>query len=138
MARLRVHFIHGLEGSPQGSKARALAAEFETTTPAMDTRNFEACVAQHAETIRRFRPDVLAGRRSATPSRWRCWREQSNSPLPRSRRGAAGLRADSAGLRVWRCTRAATTSCRSPTVAVSRMPWLRAPRWVDEPRCTRS
>ena len=61
MARLRVQFVHGLEGSPQGSKARALAAEFETTTPAMDTRNFEACVALHAETIRRFEPDVLVG-----------------------------------------------------------------------------
>ena len=56
-----MQFIHGLEGSPQGSKARALAAEFEITTPAMDTRNFEACVAQHAETIRRFEPDVLVG-----------------------------------------------------------------------------
>jgi len=61
MARLRVQFIHGLEGSPQGNKARALAAEFETITPAMDTSNFEACVALHAETIRRFEPDVLVG-----------------------------------------------------------------------------
>ena len=55
MARPRVLFIHGQEGSPQGSKARALAAAFETTTPAMDTSNFEACVAQQAEAIRRFR-----------------------------------------------------------------------------------
>ena len=61
MARLRVQFIHGLEGSPQGNKARALAAEFETTTPAMDTSHFEACVALHAETVRRFEPDVLVG-----------------------------------------------------------------------------
>jgi len=61
MARLRVQFIHGLEGSPQGNKARALAAAFETTTPAMDTGNFEACVALHAERIRRFEPDVLVG-----------------------------------------------------------------------------
>lgn len=61
MARLRVQFIHGLEGSPQGNKARALAAAFETTTPAMDTSNFEACVALQAEMIRRFEPDVLVG-----------------------------------------------------------------------------
>jgi len=61
MARIRVQFIHGLEGSPQGNKARALAAAFEATTPAMDTSNFEACVALHAETIRRFEPDVLVG-----------------------------------------------------------------------------
>jgi predicted esterase YcpF (UPF0227 family) len=61
MARLRVLFIHGQEGSPQGSKARALAAAFETTTPAMDTSNFEACVAQQAEAARRFRPDVVVG-----------------------------------------------------------------------------
>jgi len=61
MARLRVQFIHGLEGSPQGNKARVLAAEFETTTPAMDTGHFEACVALHAETLRRFEPDVLVG-----------------------------------------------------------------------------
>jgi hypothetical protein len=61
MARLRVLFIHGQEGSPQGSKARALAAAFETTTPAMETSNFEACVAQQAEAIRRLRPDVVVG-----------------------------------------------------------------------------
>jgi dienelactone hydrolase len=61
MARLRVQFIHGLEGSPQGSKARALAAAFETITPAMDTSRFEACVALHAEAVRRFEPDVLVG-----------------------------------------------------------------------------
>lgn len=61
MTRLRVQFIHGLEGSPAGNKARALAAEFETATPAMDTGNFDACVALHAETVRRFNPDVLVG-----------------------------------------------------------------------------
>ena len=37
MARLRVQFIHGLEGSPQGNKARILARHFQTRTPAMDT-----------------------------------------------------------------------------------------------------
>jgi predicted esterase len=57
----RVQFIHGLEGSPQGSKARALAEHFEATTPAMDTGDFEACVALHAEALESFEPDVLAG-----------------------------------------------------------------------------
>lgn len=59
--KLRVLFIHGQEGSPQGSKARALAAAFDTRTPAMDTKDFETCVAQQAEAVRRFEPDVVVG-----------------------------------------------------------------------------
>lgn len=59
--KLRVLFLHGQEGSPQGSKARALAAAFETRTLAMDTQHFEACVAQQAEAVRRFEPDVVVG-----------------------------------------------------------------------------
>ncbi len=61
MDRLRVQFAHGLEGSPQGSKARLLAAHFETRVPAMDTSDFAACVALHEEGLRRFRPHVLVG-----------------------------------------------------------------------------
>jgi predicted esterase len=61
MSRLRVQFIHGLEGSPQGAKARRLAEHFDACTPAMDTRDFEACVAVQAQTLERFRPDVLVG-----------------------------------------------------------------------------
>jgi pimeloyl-ACP methyl ester carboxylesterase len=61
MARLRVQFIHGLEGSPQGTKARILARHFETRTPAMDTSDFEACVAMQADALADFRPDVLVG-----------------------------------------------------------------------------
>ena len=58
----RVHFIHGLEGSPSGSKARLLARRFEAVTPAMDTSDFEGCVAQHAARLAEGRaPDVLAG-----------------------------------------------------------------------------
>ena len=59
--RLRVQFAHGLEGSPQGAKARVLAEHFDARTPAMDTADFEACVALHAETVRAFEPDVLVG-----------------------------------------------------------------------------
>ena len=58
---LRVQFAHGLESSPQGNKARVLAQHFETETPSMNTRNFESCVAVHAGTAMRFRPDVLVG-----------------------------------------------------------------------------
>ena len=58
---LRVQFVHGLEGSPRGTKARRLAASFEASTPAMDTRDFEACVALQARHLERFRPDVLVG-----------------------------------------------------------------------------
>jgi predicted esterase len=58
---LRVQFIHGLEGSPQGTKARVLAEHFEAETPAMDTSDFDACVALQRETLERFAPDVLVG-----------------------------------------------------------------------------
>lgn len=58
---LRVQFAHGLESSPQGNKAKLLAQHFTTETPAMNTRDFESCVALHAGTLMRFRPDVLVG-----------------------------------------------------------------------------
>lgn len=61
MQRLRVQFIHGLESSPQSAKARLLAVHFEARTPAMDTSDFEACVALQAELLEEFRPDVLVG-----------------------------------------------------------------------------
>ena len=61
MPRLRVQFIHGLEGSPQGSKARLLAEHFDTRTPAMDTGDFEACVELQTRVLETFRPDVLVG-----------------------------------------------------------------------------
>ena len=60
-SKLRVQFAHGLESSPQGNKAKLLAQHFETETPAMNTRDFEACVALHAGTLMRFQPDVLVG-----------------------------------------------------------------------------
>ncbi len=58
---LRVQFVHGLEGSPHGAKARLLAAHFDALTPAMDTSDFESAVATQAEALRRFAPDVLVG-----------------------------------------------------------------------------
>jgi predicted esterase len=48
-----------LEGSPQGNKAKLLRRHFETLAPAMDTRDFEACVAVQADALASFRPDVL-------------------------------------------------------------------------------
>jgi pimeloyl-ACP methyl ester carboxylesterase len=59
--RPRIQFAHGLEGSPQGAKARLFAAHFEARTPAMDTSDFDACVSLHAEVLRDFTPDVLVG-----------------------------------------------------------------------------
>src|SRR5262245_19596356 len=59
--RLRVLFVHGIEGSPQGAKARLLSAHFDAHTPAMDTRDFEGCVCVQAEMLAQFRPDVLVG-----------------------------------------------------------------------------
>jgi hypothetical protein len=61
MARPRVLFVHGLESSPKGTKARVLAEHFEAWTPEMDTRDFEACVVRQADAVRRFQPDVLVG-----------------------------------------------------------------------------
>ncbi|MBI3781811.1 MAG: hypothetical protein HY270_00255 [Deltaproteobacteria bacterium] len=60
-AALRLQFIHGLEGSPQGAKAQLLAQHFTATTPVMDTSDFAGCVRLHAEVIDTFKPDVLVG-----------------------------------------------------------------------------
>ena len=60
-AHPRVQFVHGLEGSPQGAKARLFAANFETRTPAMDTADFDACISVHANVLRDFAPDLLVG-----------------------------------------------------------------------------
>ncbi|NND60475.1 MAG: hypothetical protein HKN49_09435 [Gammaproteobacteria bacterium] len=57
----RVQFIHGLEGSPQGHKARLLDSCFEARAAAMDTSDFEGCVLLQADTINQFDPDVLVG-----------------------------------------------------------------------------
>ena len=58
---LRVQLAHGLEGSPQGAKARLLSQHFETRVPAMDTSDFESCVVLHARELAAFQPDVLVG-----------------------------------------------------------------------------
>ena len=59
--RLEVQYAHGLESSPQGDKARFLATQFDVSAPAMDTRDFAACVEQQARELERFQPDVLVG-----------------------------------------------------------------------------
>jgi alpha-beta hydrolase superfamily lysophospholipase len=59
--KLRVQFAHGLEGSSQGAKARFFSSHFEASTPVMDTRDFEACVAVHRRAIDAFSPDVVVG-----------------------------------------------------------------------------
>jgi hypothetical protein len=59
--RLRVQFIHGLEGSPQGSKAQFLAKHFDALTPSMNTGDFDGCVALHERITGEFRPEVLVG-----------------------------------------------------------------------------
>ena len=56
-----MQFVHGLEGSPQGAKARLLADHFEALTPAMDTADFEASVSAQQRALEAFRPDVLVG-----------------------------------------------------------------------------
>ena len=56
-----MQFAHGLEGSPQGAKARLFAEHFDARTPAMDTADFESCVALHVAELEGFQPDVLVG-----------------------------------------------------------------------------
>ncbi len=58
---LRVQFVHGLESSPQGVKARLFAQHFTALTPSMDTHDFEGSVAAQLDALRRFEPDVLVG-----------------------------------------------------------------------------
>lgn len=57
----RVQFAHGLEGNPKGKKARLFESHFVASIPAMDTRDFLACVETHATEIQRFKPDILIG-----------------------------------------------------------------------------
>ncbi len=59
MSSLKVLFIHGLESSPQSTKAGILAEHFVSLTPGMQTDDFEACVAQQHRAIEEFEPDVL-------------------------------------------------------------------------------
>jgi pimeloyl-ACP methyl ester carboxylesterase len=58
---LRVQFVHGLESSPQGAKARLFAQHFTACTPAMNTRDFASCVELQSEMLHSFEPDVLVG-----------------------------------------------------------------------------
>lgn len=58
---LRVHFIHGLESSPHGEKARYLAARFDARTPHMDTSDLEGAIETQRASIAARRPDVLVG-----------------------------------------------------------------------------
>jgi pimeloyl-ACP methyl ester carboxylesterase len=59
--RQKVHFIHGLESSPQSRKARVLAEHFDALTPAMDTADFEGCVGLQARAIAARPPAVVIG-----------------------------------------------------------------------------
>ena len=58
---MRVQFIHGLESSPRSRKARVLGAHFDALSPAMDTQDFEACVALQSEVAAMWGPEVLIG-----------------------------------------------------------------------------
>lgn len=58
---IKVQFIHGLEGSPQGTKARLLAEHFDARTPAMDTSDFEASIEAQRGCLAEFGPDIVVG-----------------------------------------------------------------------------
>ena len=57
----KVHFVHGLESSPKGNKARLLAAHFDAHTPAMDTRDFENCVQLQAAELKMRPAQIVIG-----------------------------------------------------------------------------
>jgi pimeloyl-ACP methyl ester carboxylesterase len=59
--RLSVQFVHGLESSPTGDKARYLARHFDSVTPAMNTSDFEGSIAVQAAELVLRPPDVLVG-----------------------------------------------------------------------------
>ncbi len=58
---MRVLFIHGLESSPRSRKARVLAEHFDALSLAMDTTDFEACVALQSEAVAMWGPEVVIG-----------------------------------------------------------------------------
>ncbi len=60
-SRARVQLAHGLEGTPQGAKARALGEAFELVCPAMPVPDFAACVALHERMLAEAPPDLLVG-----------------------------------------------------------------------------
>jgi hypothetical protein len=61
MKELKILFVHGLEGSPQGRKAKLFDHHFTAHTPRMETSDFAGCVRQQAEALTSFCPDILAG-----------------------------------------------------------------------------
>ncbi len=58
---LKVHFIHGLESSPKGNKARLFDAHFDAYTPAMDTSDFQSCVRLHAAELKARPAQIVIG-----------------------------------------------------------------------------
>ena len=58
---MRVLFVHGLESSPRGTKARYLSEAFDAITPEMDTSDFLACLARQRRAIVEHQPDVVIG-----------------------------------------------------------------------------
>jgi alpha/beta superfamily hydrolase len=58
---LRVLFIHGLEGSPEGAKAVYLAERFAAHTPRMQTADFPRCVELQKRMLRDHVPHVVVG-----------------------------------------------------------------------------
>lgn len=57
----RVLFLHGLESSPKGLKARWLAQHYDSHTPALTTGDWPTALAQAREAIGQFAPDLVIG-----------------------------------------------------------------------------
>jgi hypothetical protein len=66
-SKIRIQFVHGLESSPHGDKARLFAEHFDALTPAMDTVDFESCVAVHAGALMSARWEQAGPASSESP-----------------------------------------------------------------------
>ena len=57
----RILFLHGLESSPSGLKARWLAEHYQAWTPALTTGDWSLALAQARAGIQEWKPDLLIG-----------------------------------------------------------------------------
>ena len=57
----RILFLHGLESSPSGTKARWFARHYEAYTPALTTGEWPVAFAQAKAAIAEFKPELVVG-----------------------------------------------------------------------------
>lgn len=58
---MRILFLHGRESGPSGTKARWLAARYDSLTPVLDTSSLETALPGAERALAEFGPDVVVG-----------------------------------------------------------------------------